>query len=61
MNACISESGCVCELILPGSVSLLVVKLLDLVIRKYMLELFSFYAILQSNHRIVLTVHFRAE
>ncbi len=31
MNACISESGCVCELILPGSVSLLVVKLLDLV------------------------------
>ncbi len=39
MNACISESGCVCELILPGSVSLLVVKLWDLVIEKYMLEL----------------------
>ncbi len=35
MNACISESGCVCELILPGSVSLLVVKLWDLVIKKY--------------------------
>ncbi len=42
MNASISESGCVCELILPGSVSLLVVKLWDLVIKKYMLELFSF-------------------
>ncbi len=42
MNACISESGCVCELILPGSVSLLVVKLWDLVIKKYMLKLFSF-------------------
>ncbi len=41
MNECISESGCVCELILPGSVSLLVVKLWDLV-KKYMLELFSF-------------------
>ncbi len=36
MNACISESGCTC------SVSLLVVKLWDLVIKKYMLELFSF-------------------
>ncbi len=43
MNECISESGCVCELILPGSVSLLVVKLWDKVIKKYMLELFSFY------------------
>ncbi len=32
MNACISESGCVCELIISGSVSLLVVKLWDLVI-----------------------------
>ncbi len=32
MKECISESGCVCELILPDSVSLLVVKLLDLVI-----------------------------
>ncbi len=42
MNACISESNCVSELILPGSVSLLVVKLWDLVIKKYMLELFSF-------------------
>ncbi len=40
MNECISESGCVCELILPGSVSLLVVKLWDLVIKIYMLELF---------------------
>ncbi len=33
---------CLCELILPGSVSLLVVKLWDRVIKKYMLELFSF-------------------
>ncbi len=38
MNECISESGCTCELILPGSVSLLVVKLWDLLIKKYMLE-----------------------
>ncbi len=42
MNEYISESGCVCECILPGSVSLLVLKLWDLVIKKYMLELFSF-------------------
>ncbi len=42
MNACINESSSVCELILPGSVSLLVVKLWDLVIKKYMLELFRF-------------------
>ncbi len=42
MNACISESSCVCELILPGSVSLLVVKLWDLINKKYMLKLFSF-------------------
>ncbi len=42
MNECISESNYVCELILPGSVSLLVVKQWDLVIKKYMLELFSF-------------------
>ncbi len=41
MNECISESNCVSELILPGSVSLLVVKLWDLV-KTYMLELFSF-------------------
>ncbi len=41
MNECISESDCICELILPDSISLLVVKLLDL-IKKYMLELFSF-------------------
>ncbi len=41
MNEYISESGCVCELILPG-ISLLVVKLWDLVIKKYMLEPFSF-------------------
>ncbi len=61
MNECISESNCVCELILPDSVSLLVVKLWDLVIKKYMLKLFSFYAILQRNHRTVLTIHFRAE
>ncbi len=40
MNECISESGCVCELILPAA-SLLEVKLWDLV-KKYMLELFSF-------------------
>ncbi len=39
MNECISESDCVCELILPGSVSLPVVKLWDLVIKNYMLEL----------------------
>ncbi len=50
-----------CELILPDSVSLLLVKLWDLVIKKYMLELFSFYAILPRNHRTVLTIHFRAE
>ena len=31
-----------CELILHGSVSLVVVMLWDLVIKKYMLELFSF-------------------
>ncbi len=31
-----------CELILPGSVSLLEGKLWDLVIKKYMLELLSF-------------------
>ncbi len=37
----ISESDCVCELIIPGRVSLLVVKLWDLV-KKYMLELFRF-------------------
>ncbi len=61
MNECISESGCVCELILPGSVSLLVVKLWDLVIKKYMLQLFSLEAILLRNHRTVLTIHFRAE
>ncbi len=42
MNECISESGCVSELILPGSVSLLVVKLWDLFIKKYMLETFQF-------------------
>ncbi len=42
MNECISESYCVCELILPGSVSLLVVKLWDLVVKKYMLEPFFF-------------------
>ncbi len=42
MNECISESDCISELILPGSVFLLVAKLLDLVIKKYMLELFSF-------------------
>ncbi len=42
MNAWISENDYVCELILPGSVSLLVVKLWDLVTKKYMLELFSF-------------------
>ncbi len=42
MNACISESGCVYELILPGSISLLAVKLWDLVITKYMLENFQF-------------------
>ncbi len=42
MNERISESDCVCELILPDSISLLVVKLWDLVIKKYMLELFSF-------------------
>ncbi len=42
MNECISESNCEYELILPGSVSLQVVKLWDLVIKKYMLELFSF-------------------
>ncbi len=40
MNEYISESGC--GFILPGSVSLLVLKLWDLVIKKYMLELFSF-------------------
>ncbi len=39
MNECINESDCMCELILPGSISLLVVKLWDLVIEKYMLEL----------------------
>ncbi len=50
-----------CELILPGSVSLLVVKLWDLVIKKYMLELFSFYTILPRNHRTVLPTHFRAK
>ncbi len=34
MNECISESDCVCEWIIPGSVSLLVVKLLwDLVVK----------------------------
>ncbi len=37
MNECIGESGCVCEWILAGSVSLLAVKLWDLVIKKYML------------------------
>ncbi len=36
MNAL--ESDCMYELILPGSVSLLVGKLWDLVIKKYMLE-----------------------
>ncbi len=40
MNALVRAVAC--ELILPGSVSLLVVKLWDLVIKKYMLELFSF-------------------
>ncbi len=35
MNECISESNCVCELILPGSVSLLEMKLWDLVIKIY--------------------------
>ncbi len=49
-----------CELVLPGSISLLVGKLWDLVIKKYMLELFSFLAILLRNHRTVLTIHFRA-
>ncbi len=34
MNECISESDYMCELILPDSVSLLVVKLWDLVSRK---------------------------
>ncbi len=42
MNECISESNCVCELILPGRVSLLEMKLWDLIIKKYMLELFRF-------------------
>ncbi len=41
MNEWISENDCVRELILPGSVSLLVVKLWDLVTKKYMLELFK--------------------
>ncbi len=41
MNECIIESNCVCELILPGSVSL-VVKLWDLVIKKYMLEVYIY-------------------
>ncbi len=59
MNALVRAIAC--ELILPGSVSLLVVKLWDLVVKKYMLELFSFEAILLRNHRKVLTVHFRAE
>ncbi len=57
MNACISESGCV-WINSTCSISLLVVKLWDLVIKKYMLELFSFYAILLKNHK---TIHFHAE
>ncbi len=52
MNACIIESSCVCELILPGSVSLLVVKLWDKVIKKYMLELFSFYFTEKSQNSV---------
>ncbi len=52
MNACISESGCLCELIIPGSVSLLVVKLWDKVIKKYMLELFSFYFTEKSQNSV---------
>ncbi len=52
MNACISESGCV-WINSTCSVSLLEVKLWDLVIKKYMRELFSFYAILPRNHRTV--------
>ncbi len=51
MNECISESGCVCELILPDSVSLLVVKLWDLDIKKYMLELFSSLSVGHSESR----------
>jgi len=42
MNKWICESNCMCEIMLPGSVSLLAVKLLDVVIKKYILELFSF-------------------
>ncbi len=62
MNACISESGCVCDLILPGSVSLLVVKLWDLVIKKYMLEVFSFLSYFsEKSQNNVLTIHFHAE
>ncbi len=38
MNEGISESNCMCELILPGSISVLVMKLWDLVIKKYILN-----------------------
>ncbi len=49
MNECISESGCVCELILPGSVSLLVVKLWDLVIKKYTFQFLSYFTEKSQN------------
>ncbi len=42
MNECICERDCVCELIKSSSLSLLVVKLWDLVIEKYMFEHFRF-------------------
>ncbi len=55
MNECISESDRVCELILSGSISLLVVKLWDLVIKKYMLD---FRLAAQWSRRVCLSSPF---
>ncbi len=52
MNESIRERNCVCELILPGSVSLQVVKLWDLVIKKYMLEQFLSYFTEKSQNSV---------
>ncbi len=52
-----------CELILPNSISLLLVKLWDLVIKKYMLECLNFSVSKLFYREITeqLTIYFRAE